>query len=555
MIEQQQVRLANNSQIRRVGGIRVRIDPTFRELLRPLTASERVQLKAALLADGRCVSDLIAAVFRDDSTVPVLIDGHHRLELIAEIRAEGGVLEEPRVFLKEFDSRYAAINYVASLQGGRRNWEPQDRIRFILEKTDFVRRLRAEAAARKRSGKKQVGTEKLRGRVAYQIAALADASPTTVKHVTRVLESGNKEVINQLFHADPKQRIAIAEAAKLVGSALKAAAVQARCERLLAQRLPSLPKGTILDKIICADVLDGLRHLCDESVQLTVTSPPYAVHGIGYDNFEYDGNYERYLAWIKSIAAELYRVTQRNGRVVLNVDASNERDAERQQKVGIVHNVYTDVSNQMREVGWLFRGDHCYFKQSSVGTRPAWGSYARCSNPRIRRNHEYLLVFQKGNGSLEGDPKLSDITQDEFEQFTLSHWYIKPEQALPPSHPDYHPVPFPQELVYRCARLYSYVGSTLLDPFVGSGTTAFVAKALNRRYIGIDKSPLYCASAERQLKTLEGLTNREKAAAIKRFKVAEGERIDGCGRMQVDSIRARARRAARLSRGGATATF
>jgi hypothetical protein len=70
----------------------------------------------------------------------------------------------------------------------------------------------------------------------------------------------------------------------------------------------------------------------------------------------------------------------------------------------------------------------------------------------------------------------------------------------------------------------------------------------NRRYIGIDKSPLYCGSAERQLKTLDGLTNREKVAAIKRFKVADGERMDGCGRMQVESIRARARRAARLSR-------
>lgn len=535
-------------EIANIGGTRIRIDATFKELLRPLNPKEREQLKDVLRADGRCVSDLIAAIIRDEPGLPILIDGHHRRELVAEIRAEGGTVEEPTVFLKEFDTRFDAINYVAGLQGGRRNWEPQDRIRFILEKTDFVQHLKADAAARKRSGKRQVGTAKSPGRVAYKIAELADTSPTTVKQVSKVLESKNALIIGQLFHADPKQRIAIAEAAKLIGSANKAAAVQARSERLKMVKLPRLPKGSVLDKIICADVLEGLKLIRSKSVQLTITSPPYAVHDIGYDNHDYDGDYLRYLDWFEEIATELFRVTQDNGRVVLNIDASNERNAESQRTVGIVHNVYADMSNLMHQAGWLFRGDHAWFKQSSTGTRPAWGSYARCSNPRIRRNHEYLLVFQRGNGSLKGDEKLCDLTQDEFEQFTLSHWYIKPEQALPPSHPDHHPVPFPQEIPYRCAKLYSFVGSTLLDPFVGSGTTAFVAKALNRRFIGIDKSPLYCASAEKQLKTLDGLSNREKAAAIKRFKVAEGERIDGCGRMQVDSIRARARRRLTLSR-------
>ena len=262
----------------------------------------------------------------------------------------------------------------------------------------------------------------------------------------------------------------------------------------------------------------------------------------------YEGNYGKYLTWLKKVWVEVYRVTQAEGRIVINIDASNERDADQQHQHGIVHNVYADISQMMREIGWVFRGEHCWYKQNSVGSRPNWGSYAMCSNPRIRRNHEYLLVFQKGNESLIGDRNLCDLTQEEFEQFTISHWYIKPEQGLDVSHRDYHPVPFPQELVYRCTKLYSYVGATILDPFVGCGTTAFVAKALNRRFIGIDQSPLYCDSAIRWVKTLDGMENAQRLAALKRFKVADGERADGQGRMQVDSIRARARRAARRSR-------
>ena len=537
-----------------IGGMKIRIDPAFRELLRPLNAGERSELKSTLLSDGRCVSDLIAAVIRDERGLPILIDGHHRAELVAEIRAGGGVFEEPSVFIKEFDTRFHAINYVASLQNGRRNWEAQDRIRFILEKTDWVEQLRKEAAARQRSGIK-VGTEQSQGRVDVQIAARANTSPTTVKQVRKVLESHNTEIIGQLFHADPKRRMAIAEAAMRVGSAKKATSLKARAERLKSTRLPPLPKRSTLNKIICADVLEGLKTIESGVVQLTVTSPPYAVHGVPYDGFIgegkdwYDGDYRRYLDWMRHVWSEVYRVTQSEGRIVINIDASNERDAARQNEVGIVHNVYADLSHIMREIGWVFRGEHCFYKQNTVGSRPCWGSYAMCSNPRIRRNHEYLLVFQKGIGSLLGDRALCDLTQDEFEQFTISHWYIKPEQGLPPSHTDFHPVPYPQELVYRCAKSYSYVGSTVLDPVVGSGTTAFVAKALNRRYIGIDQSPLYCASARRWLKTLDGMTTREKLAAIKRFKVVEGEREDGYGRMQVDSIRARARKVIKRSRG------
>jgi len=297
MVEDGRSRTVTEGTVVRIGGMQLRIEPTFLDLLRPLNDAERWDLKAALKADGRCVSELIAAVFRTESlTVPVLIDGHHRTQLVAEIRAEGGLIEEPTVFIKEFDTRFDAINYVASLQGGRRNWEPQDRIRFVLEKTDYVQRLRAAALLRKRSGKRQVEAQKSQGRVDVQIAMHANVSPTTVKQVRKVLESKNDAIIEQLFSPDPKLRIAIAEAAKRVGSARKAASIQARTERLEKVMLPPLPKRSPLDQIVCADVIDGLRTIKSDSIQLTVTSPPYAVHGVTYDGDDgeaewYDGDY------------------------------------------------------------------------------------------------------------------------------------------------------------------------------------------------------------------------------------------------------------------------
>jgi len=88
----------------------------------------------------------------------------------------------------------------------------------------------------------KVGTEQSQGRVDVQIAARANTSPTTVKQVRKVLESHNTEIIDQLFHADPKRRMAIAEAAMRVASAKKATSLQARSERLQSTRLPPLPK-------------------------------------------------------------------------------------------------------------------------------------------------------------------------------------------------------------------------------------------------------------------------------------------------------------------------
>ena len=121
----------------------------------------------------------------------------------------------------------------------------------------------------------------------------------------------------------------------------------------------------------------------------------------------------------------------------------------------------------------------------------AWGSWQSAKAPRLRDIHEYLLVFAKESYS-RPDRGQSDIKRDEFMAATLSIWEIPPESARRVG----HPAPFPVALAERVIQLYSYVDDVVLDPFLGSGSTAVAAVQNQRHYVGFDISPEYCALAE-----------------------------------------------------------
>ena len=104
-------------------------------------------------------------------------------------------------------------------------------------------------------------------------------------------------------------------------------------------------------------------------------------------------------------------------------------------------------------------------------------------------------MYSKDQYRLEGDVKLSDITPEEFENWTLSTWFISPESRNLGS----HPVPFPEELPRRAIKLWTYRKDVVLDIFCGSGTTCCVAKRLGRRYIGIDNCNKYVEYARTRI--------------------------------------------------------
>jgi DNA modification methylase len=135
------------------------------------------------------------------------------------------------------------------------------------------------------------------------------------------------------------------------------------------------------------------------------------------------------------------------------------------------------------------RTEIIWYKQT-MGRRTAWGSWRSPANPHIIPSWEYVLVFSKGSWRLEGDRAQIDITAKEFQDFSDGHWAIQPERRR-----HGHPAPFPEELIRRLVKFYSYRGNLVLDMFGGTGTVAAVARQLGRHYLHIDASKEYCENA------------------------------------------------------------
>jgi DNA modification methylase len=109
---------------------------------------------------------------------------------------------------------------------------------------------------------------------------------------------------------------------------------------------------------------------------------------------------------------------------------------------------------------------------------------------------EFIEVFSKETLKHIGDKENIDITKEEFIEYVNGHWSIAPETRMKKFN---HPAMFPEELVKRCIKLFSYKNDLVLDPFNGAGTTTFVANLLERRYIGIDISETYCEIAKERI--------------------------------------------------------
>ncbi|GFP19272.1 site-specific DNA-methyltransferase (adenine-specific) [Candidatus Hakubella thermalkaliphila] len=243
----------------------------------------------------------------------------------------------------------------------------------------------------------------------------------------------------------------------------------------------------LINKIICGDVLEVMKQIPDGSVHLAVTSPPYNV-GIEYDNHNDMMSYDDYLAWLMKVWIETKRVLVHGGRFCLNIAPTSIKN---------FRPVHYDFAAQMQEIGMIMRTEILWYKQT-IRRRTAWGSWKSPSNPHILPSWEYVLVFSKGSWQLKGNPEDADITAAEFEKFSDGFWYIPPETQR-----NGHPAPFPEELIHRLIKFYSYRGNVVLDMFGGTGTVAIVSYKTGRRFIHIDISEEYCRTAYQRLYKIE----------------------------------------------------
>ncbi|MBR6994127.1 MAG: site-specific DNA-methyltransferase [Methanobrevibacter sp.] len=237
-----------------------------------------------------------------------------------------------------------------------------------------------------------------------------------------------------------------------------------------------------LNKIYCKSS-EKMNEVPDNSIHLMITSPPYNV-GKEYDD---DLTLDEYLELLTAVFGESYKKLVTGGRACINI-----ANIGRKPYIPL-HAMIIEI---MLDLGFLMRGEIIWDKSASAGGSCAWGSWMSASNPVLRDYHEYILIFSKESYSKsKAQEKRDTIKHDDFIQWTKSIWTFPAVNAKKIG----HPAPFPIELPHRLINLYSYEGDVVLDPFIGSGTTAIAAIKNNRYYIGYDIKKEYIDLAESRL--------------------------------------------------------
>ena len=253
------------------------------------------------------------------------------------------------------------------------------------------------------------------------------------------------------------------------------------------------------ESCVCGDARE-MRGLPDACVALVVTSPPYFA-GKAYEEALGEGgipgSYLEYLGMLRDVFAECVRVLEPGGRIAVNV-ANLGRKPYRSLSADVIAILQDDL-------GLLLRGEVIWQKAEGATGSCAWGSYRSPSNPVLRDLTERVVIASKGRFDRAGGnpakrakaglPHLATSTTEEFLASTLDVWHIPPESARRVG----HPAPFPVELPERVIHLYTFEDDLVLDPFLGSGTTAIAALRAGRRFVGYDTDPEYVSLARHRV--------------------------------------------------------
>ncbi len=267
--------------------------------------------------------------------------------------------------------------------------------------------------------------------------------------------------------------------------------------------------------------MDRVGRVADDSVALVVTSPPYfagkeyeTALGVGH----VPADYETYLDMLFDVFEQCYAKLEPGGRIAVNV-ANLGRKPYR--------SLARDVIDVLERLGYLLRGEIVWQKSQAAGGSCAWGTYQRPANPVLRDVTERVVVASKGRFDRAltpsrreelGLPCEGTMSMDEFVDATIDLWDLPSESATQVG----HPAPFPVELPRRLIELYTYRGDLVLDPFMGSGSTAVAALRTERHYVGFDTDPEYVALAERRIADERARLAAGESASRRRVTVPPG---------------------------------
>ena len=232
---------------------------------------------------------------------------------------------------------------------------------------------------------------------------------------------------------------------------------------------------------------ENMKELPSSSCHLMITSPPYNVS----KEYDEDLSLNEYLSLLKNVFLEVYRVLINGGRACVNV-------ANIGRKPYIPLADY--ISTMMIDMGFNMRGEIIWDKGASAAPSTAWGSWQSASNPISRDVHEYILIFSKGEYGRDRGKKENTISKEDFIEWSHYIWHFNAESAKRIG----QPAPFLIELPHRLIGLYSFKSDVVLDPFVGSGSTAIAAIKNARHYVGYEIRADYVSLAQKRIKEMQG---------------------------------------------------
>lgn len=257
-----------------------------------------------------------------------------------------------------------------------------------------------------------------------------------------------------------------------------------------------------------------MKEVKDESVHLIITSPPYwQLKDYGpKEQIGYNDSYEDYINNLNLVWKECHRVLHKGCRLCINIGDQFARSVY-YGRYKIIP-IRTEIIKFCETIGFDYMGAIIWQKVTTCNTTggaTVMGSFPYPRNGIVKLDYEFILIFKK----LGKPPKVSKeikersrLSQEEWNEYFYGHWNFSGEKQ------DKHIAPFPEELPKRLIKMFSFAGDTILDPFLGSGTTTVSSLKLSRNSIGYEINEEYLATIKKRLTENIGIFEQKEQVEI-----------------------------------------